>query len=82
MEKSWTVTLDKQQHVVNLKSGFSGRGEISVDGKVVATWKSGFSSLPAKTDFKIAGKPATIKRSGFVSQKADLLVDGQLVKST
>ena len=39
MQKSWTVVIDTELHIVNLKSAFSGRGEISVDGKVVATWR-------------------------------------------
>jgi len=78
MARKWMVEIDKTRHKVEAIYGefFSyGSGKVLVDGKVVDEWGlCAWGMIPKERTFEVAGKKATLKRTGFFVFNMDLSV--------
>jgi len=75
--KVWKPVIDGQAHTIEVKaSGWSGSGELLVDGKIVDAWAPSWTSGGTR-HFEVAGKPAILKATLF---SYDLIINGQKVK--
>lgn len=79
--KTWTVEVAGQQHVIEVKSGsFAGGGSVTVDGKVASKWGTSISGLPMPLKFEVQGKKAEIKNKDFMANTPALYLDGKEIK--
>ena len=76
--RRWRVESEQKEHVVEYSFKMAGNGEASVDGEIVATWGSNLLGLPKEVNFKIEGKPATLRRTGAIAQHFNLVYDGKV----
>ena len=75
--KIWKPIIDGKEHTIEVKaSGWSGSGELLVDGKIVDAWSPSLTSGGTRR-FEVAGKPVILKSTAF---SYDLIIDGQKVK--
>jgi len=75
--KVWKPVIGGQAYTIEVKaSGWSGSGELLVDGKIVDAWAPSWTSGGTR-HFEVAGKPAILKATLF---SHDLIINGQKVK--
>ncbi len=78
MVRKWMVEIDNTKHKVEAIYGefFSyGSGKVLVDNKVIEEWgPSAWGMIPKEKTFEIAGKQATLKRTGFFIFNMELSV--------
>jgi len=75
--KFWKPIIDGQTHTIEVKaSGWTGSGELLVNGKIVDAWSTSWVSGGTRY-FEIAGKPAILKATLF---SYDLIIDGKKVE--
>lgn len=93
MDREWTVKIEGKEHVVEVDYGaflrdpedpagqvlFQRDGKLLVDGNELQTWKSG---LPKEINFEIEGKPASLRKKGWLTKNLALFLEGQLIKPT
>ncbi len=82
MKKNWNVTLEDGNHVVELVLGFGGKRTICVDGRELDGEVQAKTNWMGEADlaFPLGGHSALATvRSGFISSKYDLGVDGSSV---
>ena len=79
--KTWTVEVAGQQHIIEVKSGsFAGGGSVTGDGKVASNWGTSISGLPMPLKFEVQGKKAEIKSKGFMASSPVLYLEGKEIK--
>ena len=76
--RRWRVESGGKEHMVEYGARAMGDGEAMVDGKIVASWGSSFWGLPKNVQFEIDGKPASLRRTGMMSQHFDLVYEGKV----
>jgi hypothetical protein len=79
----WVVEIEGKKFVVEARYGkifISGAGQLLINGEQVKAWGTSPWGLPKVVPFKIAGKPALLRRRTLIDQNFDLLVDGKLIK--
>ncbi len=76
--RRWRIESDKKELVVEYSLKLAGDGEALVDGKIVTAWGSSLLGLPKEVRFEIGGKPATLRRTGMISQHFDLIYEGKV----
>jgi len=75
--KVWKPIIDGQTHTIEVNaSGWSGSGELLVDGKIIDAWAASWTGGGTR-HFEVAGKSAILKSTAF---SYDLIIDGQKVK--
>jgi len=78
MARKWIVQIENNKYQVEAIYGefFSyGSGKALVDRKVVDEWgPSAWGIIPKQRTFEIAGKKATLKRTGLFLLNMDLFV--------
>lgn len=92
MDRIWHVTIEGKDYLVAVDYGvflqdpedqtaeFNVReGKLLVDGNEVQTWKS---KLPKEIRFEIGGKPAVLRKKGFLTKHLDLFIGEELIKPT
>ncbi|MGA3031590.1 MAG: hypothetical protein ABSE58_12825 [Candidatus Limnocylindrales bacterium] len=82
MGRTWQVEIDGTVHRVegDYKALFNtGRGSISVDGRVVDAWGAAWFGQPRERRFEVVGRPAILRKSGLIFEDYELFVDGKLV---
>lgn len=82
MKKNWNVTLEDGNHVVELVLGFGGKRTICVDGRELNGEVQAKTNWMGEADLAFPlGRHSALAtvRSGFISSKFDLGVDGSSV---
>ena len=85
-KKLWQVVVDGKEHVIEFRMqtvlGFgTRRGEVVVDGDLVKVSGTPFSSVvPREVRFRIAGKPALLRRRGLIEGYPELFFGGKLIE--
>ena len=85
-EKVWRVVVEEKEHVVEFRMqtvlGFgTRRGEVVVDGEIVKVCGTPFSSIvPREVRFRMAGKPAVLRRRGLIEGYPELFFGGKLIE--
>jgi len=78
--RRWRVESSGKEHYVEYVAKVMGESEALVDGKVVASWSSSVWAWgpPKSVELAIEGKPATLRRTGIMSQHFDLVFEGKV----
>jgi len=76
-KRAFSVAVAGKDHFVEVKWGrLSNAGQISVNGKVVKAWGSGWW-VPREVEFEIEGQKAILVRKDIISENFDLVVGGK-----
>ena len=74
--KVWKPVIEGKPHVIEVKYGMVGNGELLVDGRITDAWAASWSGGGTR-HFEVAGKPAMLVSTTF---SYDLIIDGQKIK--
>ncbi len=76
--RRWRVESGGREYQIEYVANPNMRGDVLINGKVVASWGSSVWWLPKIVEFQIDHKPAVLRRTGIISQHFDLVWEGRV----
>lgn len=92
MNRKWTPNIENKEYIIEVDYGafvrdteesleevaYQRDGKLLINGNEIKTWDS---ELPKEISFEIGGKPAVLRRKGFLlAKKLELFISGVLIK--